>query len=467
MISVLALVCAQQAARADDGPTLAVMNDAASAVVQVIATSCDGGSRTGTGFFLANPTDVVTDLHVVAGCANVTVHLSGTGDVQAAMSRALTNADLALLHVPAQPSVHPLRASQSSPQINDTLQVIGYYFGVPTLDSRPLHVTLGKPVLQDMLTDDLRAAILKAGSPDLTTDIIRLDGNLVPGLSGAPVIDSTGQVVGIGSGGLENGTVGISWAVQAHYLSDLETAPAVSTASLASTSPLFAAPLQGADGKSVRCGDFSFVYIKTRSLQELLASADDVPGLYQIAATTGDSEAQLLGFEYDVYTEPQSGGSVAIPQGATLVPWNNICVAQLADGLAIALGSTTVHGIDEIQAASRSFETVFGGTGFLWQVDPSFTYTRPMVRSDGLIVRRRNYVGYSAPGMVRADAFETLMARGNTFIGVGIRNAEYIPTVYWQCYMQPGMNGCDQVNTFRQIWATAGLGIQLSTFPRN
>ena len=56
--------------------------------------------------------------------------------------------------------------------------------------------------------------------------------------------------------------------------------------------------------------------------------------------------------------------------------------------------------------------TDFGGTGFFWQVDPSFTYTRPMIRSDGLIVRRRNYVGYSAPGLLQADAFETLMARG-------------------------------------------------------
>ena len=442
------------------------MSEAATAVVQVMATSCDDGPRTGTGFFFSTSSEVVTDLHVIAGCTDLTVHVSGE-NVTASLFRTLPNADLALLRVPSQSDVHPLEESQNIPQVNDTLEVIGYYFTAPTPDSRPLHVTLGKPVLEDMLTDDLRAAIFRAGSPNLMTDILRLDGNLVPGLSGAPVIDQSGQVVGIGSGGLENGTVGISWAVQSHYLGDLESAPANSGSapSLAGASPLFAAPVQGADETSVQCGDFSFAYIKTRSLGQLLASADDVIGLQQIAEAIGYSPQQTLGFEYDVYTEPLSGGSVAVPQGTTFVSSNGLCLGQIANGLDITLGSTFGNSPQAIETASEVFENEFDKGNLFWYPDPSFTYPAARGRSDGLVVRRKNAVGYFA-NVLSGDAFETLISRGNTFIGVRVRDLDYaLP--YQECSMQPYLNGCDQVNALRQLWVTAALGVQLSTFPRN
>ena len=50
-------------------------------------------------------------------------------------------------------------------------------------------------------------------SPSTKLQIASLQGPLVPGHSGAPVVDQDGSVVAIANGGLQKGTVGFGWAI--------------------------------------------------------------------------------------------------------------------------------------------------------------------------------------------------------------------------------------------------------------
>jgi Trypsin-like peptidase domain len=466
MLLGLLLIRFQPAAYADDGPTAEVMSHASSGVVQVIARQCASAGRTGSGFLLESPSQVVTALHVISGCQRLFAYFNGVGEVPAKPIHMLPSADLAMLSVTAPASAHPLLISSKAPQVNDILEVIGYYFGVPTLDSRPLHVTLGSPILGDMVPDSVRRQLQDAGSPKLSTQILRLDGNLLPGLSGAPLIDAGGGIVGVGSGGLENGTVGVSWAIQAHYLSDLKSAGLVAESPRTEAASLYAAPAEGKSGNQVHCGDFVFAYLKTRSLKELLSTADDIPGLMQIAATTGMSNDQLNAIEFDIYVEQNSGGSVALPKGAHLARQGDQCIARIAEGLDMTVGSSRVANALEVQQRSVNFETAFDPRGLVWGLDPSFSYIAPLTRPDGLVVRRKNLVGFVPPGALLAgDAFETLMTRGTTFVGIRVTNVKYNPPLFQQCHWQPAMGDCAAVNTFFAAWVATAVGVQMSTFP--
>jgi hypothetical protein len=290
---------------------------------------------------------------------------------------------------------------------------------------------------------------------------------MLPGLSGAPLIDAGGGVVGVGSGGLENGTVGVSWAIQAHYLTDLKNAALVAALPTPAQGPLFSAPAEGAGGSQVRCGDLVFAYVMTRTLRELLATADDIPGLIQLAATSGMPNDQLQAIRFDVYAEQNSGGSVALPRAAHLIQRGNQCVATITDGLEVSVVASKISNQMEVQQQSVAFESAFDTHGLVWGPDPSFTYGMPMMRPDGLVVRRKNFIGFAPPDIGRpvADAFETLMTRGTTFVGVRVVNTKYDPPLFQQCRLQSTKTGCAAVNAFFNSWVATALAVQMSTFP--
>jgi S1-C subfamily serine protease len=458
-----------QPALAQGGPTKATMDRAVKSVVQIIARDCVGGvNRTGSGFLWRTSTQVVTDLHVISGCSSIAAYYSGVKEYRATPIRALRTADLALLSVPDVPGFVPLSTINSAPPFNATLQVVGYYFGLRTFDSRPVRVTIGSSSLRDMLP----AAVLQSWSadagPDLSTHIVRLDGNLVPGLSGAPLIDEAGAVAGIGSGGLESGTVGISWAVRADYLNSLATAPAYAGGyHQAGTRTLFSSPEDGAPVARVRCGSALFYKSKSRTLKELVSTADDPAGLAQLASTSGMSMLELQNVEFDVYAEPSSGASIAVPAGATLSARGDECLAQLANGIRLRLYSAPASNAFEIEQRSLAFEARFpaAATGLYWTPDPSFTYPAPKSRVDGLVVRRKNGVGFSS-GMLKGDVFETIMARGSLFVGIEVLNTEFTPAKYQQCLADSHTPDCRQVALDFQRWVAAVLGVHLSTFPQ-
>lgn len=466
-MALLAYIAVANALASTPGPSKQVMDTAAKSVAQVISNQCTEENRTGSGFLWESPTHLVTALHVVARCKQIDVYFAGQPYISAAFVRALPGVDLALLELTKAVELTPLKTSTTTPTTNDKLQALGYGYGVPTLDSTAVTVKYGSAILGDMVPDKVRATLERAGSPRLDTAILRLDGSLVPGLSGAPVIDDTGKVAGIGSGGLENGLANVSWAIQARYLTQLATAPPPGDLPPSADGPLFASPSQGRRSREIQCGDFSFAFTKSRSIGELLASADDIPGFFYIAQQTGLNNNQLQAIELDVYAEQSSGGSVALPKGAELKRSNGGCIATIGDGLEITLVSARVADPEAVQRASSQFEIELDRHGLWWRDDPKFTYPIPITRWDGLVVRRKNFLGFQSGTSMTpsADLFETLMTRGTVFVGISLSNTNFDRQLYQQCLMQSDTPECAVINQQYVAWIASVLGLQMSTFP--
>lgn len=478
----LLLVCSVpiggHGARALIDPSEAVIVEAAKSAVQIITLGCPGiePSRAGSGFLWRSNDHVVTDLHVVAGCPTIKVYSPSTKYVIGNVERALPDADLVLLKLEKNIPSTPLVASDSVPKVNDVLEAIGYYYGVSTVDNRPLTVTIGSPILRDMITDKVRQSITDAGysAAFLSIDILRVDGNLVPGLSGAPIIDRFGKVVGIGSGGLEQGLSGIAWATQAHYLAALGTAPQLPTNASSTTlasfksAKAFYSTTAESTGESIACGDLHFVKAKSRTVKTVVATTDDLLGFLQIASTTGLTGDQVNSLELDIYSEPSLGGSFALPAGAVLVSSGAICRAHIAHGnvdiqVFSAIRSTPV----ELNNAFMAFEQqLVVGSPLQWTGDARYTYPAPHPRVDGFLVFRKAAMGFSGAQQL-GEAFETIMEKQNQAIGIAIINSDYNVLRYQQCYLMPQSPGCQDTLSDQKQWATGVLAVHLSTYPQS
>jgi S1-C subfamily serine protease len=335
---VLALLAAvARAAGPSDGPDGDTLVKVAKSVVQVIASGCAGGEgdRAGSGFVLGSDGSIVTDLHVVAGCGTIQAKYQGIDQLPAKIVRVLKLRDLALLKVDHPPAVPGLMLSGGVPQVKEELDVIGFPLGLPAYDNTPLHVTLATQT-----TPELRAALrqqeldqLKSvGFPDLDTQVIRVDGNLLPGHSGAPLIDFKGQVAGVGSGGLEHGTVGIGWAIRAQYVADLlnsKDTAAVAAGGVSSVSFAAALPHRDKVDSTVKCGELSLVRRQVKPAGKLIASADDPVKLRRLVQDLTSLKVEALEHEpFAIWTEPKSGAGIAIPAGSRIEPGSENCVVH-------------------------------------------------------------------------------------------------------------------------------------------
>jgi hypothetical protein len=257
---------------------------------------------------------VVTALHVVAGCARITVYWEKHSGVtqRAQIVRVLNGIDLALLEATGAPG-KPLAADARRPRVDAQLEVLGYYLAVPTMDSKPLRVTFGSSRLRDMLPTHVRRELQQSGAIDLDMEIVRLDGHLLPGLSGAPIFDVSGKVVAIGSGGLKSGAASVSWAVPALHLEALLRSQE-RLGNGQGSSNLFSAPLPddgpgcgrgqhepSAAEQLIICGGARFIYTGVRSFEELTYGHED---LASIEYLTNESELpieQVMAFKYHTF----------------------------------------------------------------------------------------------------------------------------------------------------------------------
>src|SRR5690242_8388771 len=165
-----------------------------------------GGTATGSGFVIDDEGHILTNNHVVEGASKVTVKL---GDSEKTYDAEVVGADpgtdIALLKVDAPDSeIHPLTLGRSAEaEVGDPVVAIGNPFG-----------------LDRTVTSGIVSALqrqIEAPNGFSISHVIQTDAAINPGNSGGPLINASGEVIGINSqietGGGGRGNIGIGFAI--------------------------------------------------------------------------------------------------------------------------------------------------------------------------------------------------------------------------------------------------------------
>lgn len=447
-------------------------------ILRVQASGCAGGQsdRVGTGFAWHSGKEVVTALHVVAGCQRLTVY-SERDQVayRVDVMRVLRRADLALMQVQGNASFPPMMEIAAPPQPNLDLVAWGYGEGVPAMrDFRRLRVANGAATLEQNVPSQVASELKRAGSPALDLNVVPIDAPLAPGLSGAPLLDGSDRVRAIADGGVTHGVTHVSWAIPVRYLAEL-IASSDSTATFATPNAhlsaaevtraqVFSADFVAPDARTVNCGTARLRMARTRTLAEARIGNDSPLGLQQLETGIGGALPTL---PFDVYEDAISGATVALPAGVELrTEGPTWCRATMLNGLIdIIVSVTTIAPGSNPDVISNQFE-LFAATqpAAYWLPDTQWSYIAPFYRPDGLIVRRKAFFHWVPNQFNRPTEymFETLAARNGTFIGVAaIRHADLAASLCMVSALPPGQ--CPPPN-YLQAWGHVALSIQLSTF---
>jgi hypothetical protein len=176
--------------------------------------------RTQTGFRVKDQAlvGIVTALHGVAGCK--TINAIPDGEFAPLLDLTISQVDIVrdvallgskqLAALPLDGLVPELKKAES---IYEGLQLIGYHSGIAR-QAPPEAVTLREITdLVDLVPDQLLRALGKRRSPALDIHVLNINGNLLPGHSGAPILNGNQRVVGVGNGGIDLGRVEWGWAI--------------------------------------------------------------------------------------------------------------------------------------------------------------------------------------------------------------------------------------------------------------
>ncbi len=163
------------------------------------------GTATGSGFVIDTRGDILTNAHVVEGASQIAVRFGDNNVIKATLVGRDPSTDLALLHVnPKSADLHPLSLGDSSKvNVGDPAIAIGNPFGFDRT------VTTG-------IVSALQRQI-QAPNGFTINNVLQTDAAINPGNSGGPLLNASGEVIGINSqiatGGSGNGNVGIGFAI--------------------------------------------------------------------------------------------------------------------------------------------------------------------------------------------------------------------------------------------------------------
>jgi S1-C subfamily serine protease len=475
---ILLLARLAHAADPSIGPDGATLAQAAKSVVQVIASGCAGEEpdRAGSGFIIGTDGLIVTDLHVVIGCNTLQAKYQGVDQLPATIARVLKARDLALLKVDHPPAATGLQLSADTPQIKEELDVIGFPLGLPAYDNSSLHVSLATettPELRAALRDQELNQLKSVGFPSLDTQVIRVDGNLLPGHSGAPLINYQGRVAGVGSGGLERGTVGIGWAIRAQYVTELlksnEGAPAASSG-IASVSFATTIPGTGKNEDAVKCGDLSLVKRRVLPLGALIKSADDPAKLHRLVTDLTSGTIKPLESEpYAIWTEPRSGAGIALPAGLRVESGPQNCVVH-TDATTIdylislkPLPFDTNSATWELAANREAWMVghqalVLSGAREL--INDAAHSVKPRVENGGII--RRSMATGQVPGRSPVRVFTSTLTGRGAFISIFVVNQAAASGDTAQTAVDLGSQMAERE---RLAWTRGLLAVNFAAFP--
>ncbi len=168
-------------------PTLvdtAGIREATSVTVKVVASGCGGGAEAGSSWPLA-PGYFVTNAHVVAGSGSVEIDLPNGGRNTARVVLFDPNTDLAILYSPGL-DLRPLVLVDTNPARGTGGAVIGYPGGgaeqVVAAAVSGTESARGYNIYGDTL---------------VTREIEVLSARVIPGNSGGPIVNDSGQIIGV------------------------------------------------------------------------------------------------------------------------------------------------------------------------------------------------------------------------------------------------------------------------------
>ena len=168
------LAPAPPAAPAGAAPSL---EDVISASIPAVV-SIETAEGKGSGFFVA-PQVVLTNGHVVSGNVSVTVRLPSGATLPGRVETTSTDFDLAVVRVDGAPASQPVLPLGSAASVRAGQEVIA--------------IGLALGVFQNTVTRGIISAVRRAGS----TVVLQTDAAINPGNSGGPLLNRSGQVVGI------------------------------------------------------------------------------------------------------------------------------------------------------------------------------------------------------------------------------------------------------------------------------
>ena len=177
--------------------------------------SVRAGSGSGTGFLVDGDGTIVTNAHVVGESSQVQVRFKDDGPLHDARVLGVdASTDLAAIQVDASAAegVRPLALADSGDvQVGDAAVAIGYPLGLDRT------ATAG-------IVSGLERQIQSPNGFSIDK-VIQTDAPINPGNSGGPLLNSSGQVIGVNSqiatAGGSGGSVGIGFAVPANTVRDV------------------------------------------------------------------------------------------------------------------------------------------------------------------------------------------------------------------------------------------------------
>ena len=143
------------------------------------------GAGAGTGIVITSTGDIVTNAHVIANAASITVTLADGSTHAATVVNTDTTKDLAIVAIQGVTGLTPATfANSTSVAVGDSVIAVGNalgYGGSPTVTEGIISAT--NRSLQDTSSD--------------LTGLLQTDAALNPGNSSGPLVDGGGDVIGI------------------------------------------------------------------------------------------------------------------------------------------------------------------------------------------------------------------------------------------------------------------------------
>ena len=146
----------------------------------------------------------MTNDHVVQGARNIRVGFSGGASYPAKIIGTDPSTDIAVVRVKGVPAslLRPLRFADSSVEVGDPAYAIGNPFGLERTMTAGIVSATGRDI--------------QAPNGLVIVNAIQTDAPINHGNSGGPLLDRTGQVIGINSqiqGGTVDANVGVGFAI--------------------------------------------------------------------------------------------------------------------------------------------------------------------------------------------------------------------------------------------------------------